>query len=69
MLDLFGIMFSSIVMMLVILRAIQSDATTPWYKATRKQPDDSGLKLDAARVRTAAQEDAIRRDSNPPRRV
>ena len=44
MLDLFGIVFSSVIMILVIFRAIQLDATTPWFRAP-KTTDASGLKL------------------------
>jgi len=32
MLDLFGILFSSVIMFLVILRAIQMDRTQPWFR-------------------------------------
>lgn len=33
MLDLFGIMFSSIVITLVLIRALQWDRTRPWFEA------------------------------------
>ena len=45
MLDLFGIVFSSGIMFLVILRAIQMDATQPWFRPPRTGSDDSGLRL------------------------
>lgn len=45
MLDLFGIMFSSIMMLLVILRAVQLDATTPWFRTKGGDKDSSGLRL------------------------
>jgi hypothetical protein len=35
MLDLFGILFSSVIMFLVILRAIQMDRTQPWFRPPR----------------------------------
>ena len=37
MLDLFGIMFSSIVMMLVIVRAVQLDRTQAWFQALKRR--------------------------------
>jgi hypothetical protein len=45
MLDLLGILFSSIMMFLVILRAIQMDSTQPWFRPPRTGVDRSGLKL------------------------
>jgi hypothetical protein len=45
MLDLFGIMFSSIIMFLVILRAVQLDTLQPWFRPTRTGTDSSGLRL------------------------
>ncbi len=45
MLDLFGIVFSSVIMFLVILRAIQMDALLPWFKPPRTGADSSGLRL------------------------
>ncbi len=45
MLDLFGIMFSSIIMFLVILRAIQLDLLQPWFRAPKTGTDSSGLRL------------------------
>jgi hypothetical protein len=45
MLDLFGILFSSIMMFLVILRAIQMDATQPWFRSPKTGVDGSGLRL------------------------
>jgi len=38
MLDLFGIMFSSLMMLMVIIRAVQQDRAQPWFqKVTRKE--------------------------------
>jgi hypothetical protein len=45
MLDLLGIVFSSIMMFLVILRAIQLDSTQPWFRPPKTGVDRSGLKL------------------------
>jgi hypothetical protein len=45
MLDLFGIMFSSIIMLLVILRAVQLDNSQPWFRPTTKGQNSSGLRL------------------------
>jgi hypothetical protein len=45
MLDLLGILFSSIMMFLVILRAIQLDSTQPWFRPPKIGVDKSGLKL------------------------
>jgi hypothetical protein len=45
MLDLLGILFSSIMMFLVILRAIQLDSTQPWFRPPKTGVDRSGLKL------------------------
>ena len=45
MLDLFGIMFSSIIMVLVVLRAVQLDTVQPWFKPIKQEADSSGLRL------------------------
>jgi hypothetical protein len=45
MLDLLGILFSSVMMFLVILRAIQLDSTQPWFRPPKTEVDSSGLKL------------------------
>ena len=45
MLDLFGIMFSSGIMFLVILRALQLDALLPWFRPPKTGTDSSGLRL------------------------
>jgi hypothetical protein len=45
MLDLFGIMFSSVIMFLVILRAVQLDALQPWFRPPKTGADSSGLRL------------------------
>ena len=45
MLDLFGILFSSVIMFLVIFRAVQMDNSQPWFRPPKTAPDSSGLKL------------------------
>jgi hypothetical protein len=45
MLDLLGILFSSVMMVLVILRAIQLDSKEPWFRPPKTGVDRSGLKL------------------------
>ena len=46
MLDLFGILFSSVIMFLVILRAVQLDTLLPWFKPPKSGVvDSSGLRL------------------------
>jgi hypothetical protein len=45
MLDLLGILFSSGIMFLVVLRAIRMDRTQPWFRAPKQGVDNSGLKL------------------------
>jgi hypothetical protein len=44
MLDLFGIVVSSVIMFLVILRAIRIDATQPWFQPLKTSLDSSGLR-------------------------
>ena len=40
MLDLFGIMFSSVLMLFVIVRAVQLDRTMPWFQTVkRREPE------------------------------
>ena len=45
MLDLTGILFSSIMMLLVIFRAVQLDAMLPWFRPLKTGTDSSGLRL------------------------
>jgi hypothetical protein len=45
MLDLTGILFSSVIMFLVILRAVQLDRTQPWFRPPKSGGDSSGLRL------------------------
>ncbi len=45
MLDLTGILFSSIMMLLVIFRAVQLDVQMPWYRLPKVTTDNSGLRL------------------------
>ena len=45
MLDLCGIMFSSVIMLLVILRAIQLDGLQPWFRPPKTGADSTGLSL------------------------
>src|SRR5437763_1308002 len=49
MLDLFGIVVSSVIMFLVILRAIQLDSTQPWFRPPKSGADSSGLRLRPSR--------------------
>jgi hypothetical protein len=37
MLDLTGIMFSSVMMLIVILRALQLDRTQPWFQKIKRK--------------------------------
>jgi hypothetical protein len=37
MLDLTGIMFSSIMMLMVIIRALQLDRTQPWFQKLKRK--------------------------------
>lgn len=56
MLDLLGILFSSVMMFLVILRAIQLDSTQPWFRPPKTGVDSTGLALrpaDPSRERPA----------------
>jgi len=59
-LDLFGIIFSSTIMFLVILRAIQMDSASPWFRPPKTGADSSGLRL--------RPEDAVTGGPNVPRR-
>jgi hypothetical protein len=45
MLDLLGIVFSSAMMFMVILRAIQMDNLLPWFRPPKTGVDRSGLRL------------------------
>jgi hypothetical protein len=37
MLDLLGIMFSSVMMLMVIVRALQLDRVQPWFQAVKRK--------------------------------
>jgi hypothetical protein len=37
MLDLFGIMFSSTIMMLVVARAVRLDRSQPWFQSIKRR--------------------------------
>ncbi|HEX4368806.1 MAG TPA: hypothetical protein VH023_18355 [Rhodopila sp.] len=37
MLDLFGIMFSSVIMLMVIIRAVQLDRAQPWFQKVKRK--------------------------------
>jgi len=39
MLDLTGIMFSSIMMLFVLVRALKLDSTLPWFPALKQQKE------------------------------
>ena len=45
MLDLTGIVISSLMMLFVILRAVQLDVQLPWFGVPKTAPDASGLRL------------------------
>lgn len=67
MLDLLGILFSSGIMFLVVLRAIRMDRTQPWFRPPKQGVDSTGLKLrpnrlshDARTSRRGAPEDNFR---------
>ena len=45
MLDLCGILFSSVIMFLVILRGIQMDRTQPWFRPPKPGGDGATPKL------------------------
>jgi hypothetical protein len=44
MLDLTGIMFSSIMMLMVVVRAVQLDRTQPWFQAIKLKQKPAGEK-------------------------
>ena len=37
MLDLFGIMFSSVMMLMVVIRAVQLDRSQPWFQKVKRE--------------------------------
>jgi hypothetical protein len=37
MLDLFGIMFSSVMMLMVIIRAVKTDRAQPWFQKVKRE--------------------------------
>ncbi len=39
MLDLTGIMFSSVMMLIVIVRALQLDKTQPWFQKVKRKDE------------------------------
>ena len=54
MLDLTGIMVSSIMMLIVIIRAVQLDSRAPWFE-TPPKPDGPKSGLEKARANAARQ--------------
>ena len=64
MLDTFGILVSSIVMFIVIFRAVQLDTTQPWFKPLKSSADSSGLRL---RPNSPVDPITARRDANQVR--
>jgi hypothetical protein len=44
MLDLAGIMFSSIMMLMVIVQAVRLDLAQPWFQAIKRKGKPSGEK-------------------------
>jgi hypothetical protein len=66
MLDLFGIVFSSGIMFLVILRAVQMDSVQPWFQPPKLTADSSGLRL---RPGNPASDNAAEPGETPRHRV
>ena len=62
MLDLLGIVFSSTIMLLVIVRAVQMDLTQPWFGPKRVATDSSGLRLRPQSGANQARAQAAQRD-------
>ena len=52
MLDLFGIMVSSVIMLIVIVRAAQLDSSTPWFE---RAPDPEARQSGLDRIRANAE--------------
>ena len=46
MLDLMGIMFSSVIMLFIIVRAVQLDSTQPWFQAVTRTKGPAGTDAD-----------------------
>ncbi len=44
MLDLFGIVFSSTIMVLVVIRAVQLDREQPWFQSLKSRPEEEKQK-------------------------
>ena len=65
MFDLFGIMVSSIIMLLVIVRAMQLDAVLPWFKEPKSGLDSSGLRVGPDSL-PPAEPPAARDNAEPP---
>jgi hypothetical protein len=42
MLDLAGILFSSVMMLFVIVRAVQLDRSEPWFQTISRKKEDAG---------------------------
>jgi hypothetical protein len=45
MLDLAGIMFSSVMMLMVIVQAVRLDQSQPWFQAVKRKGKEAGAKL------------------------
>jgi hypothetical protein len=45
MLDLTGILFSSVMMLIVIVRAVQLDATQPWFQKVKRKEAPAPARL------------------------
>lgn len=43
MLDLFGIMFSSVTMVIIIVQAVRLDRIQPWFQAVERREKPVGL--------------------------
>ena len=62
MLDLTSIVFTTLMMLLIIIRAVQLDAREPWFGERKQKSGGSGL-----RVGSAAQQDTIQPIPFPPK--
>ncbi len=44
MLDLTGIMFSSIMMLVIVVRAIKADRVGPWFQTVKRKTGPAGVR-------------------------
>jgi hypothetical protein len=52
-LDVLGILFSGVMMLIVIFRAVQLDRTQPWFAAAPPDPEPAPAKPDRSATRFA----------------